>query len=78
MVCPYCGREIVEVTKEHFFPKSIHSNEFDFYACEECNHLKRSHIVYPSSDLLKCYHWNSTKTNFTLFGVYQRMVSIHN
>lgn len=55
MICPYCGTEIVNKTQEHFFPQSVYRNQWDFWACKECNHLKRDHIVYPSSTLFKAY-----------------------
>lgn len=44
MICPYCGEIIVEPNKEHFFPQMIYPNEWDFYACRECNRLKGQHI----------------------------------
>lgn len=80
MICPYCGREVSKATKEHFFPKSIHSNEFDFYACKECNHLKRSHIVYPSSDLFEVLPLELNKNKFyalwslSAYGKYTQLV----
>lgn len=40
----YCGEIIVEPNKEHFFPQMIYPNEWDFYACRECNRLKGQHI----------------------------------
>lgn len=55
MICPYCGREIAEPWREHFFPQSIASNDWDFMACKTCNHLKRGHIVYPFDWLFEKY-----------------------
>lgn len=53
MICPYCGEIIVEPNKEHFFPQMIYPNEWDFYACRECNRLKGQHIVYPKGSLFR-------------------------
>lgn len=63
-VCPYCGRDIEHETQEHFFPKSVYANSYDFYACRECNYLKRNHIVYPSSDLFKIYPTEFSRVKF--------------
>lgn len=52
MICPYCG-EREATTKEHFFPRSVKDNVFDFYVCKECNHKKRQHIVYPTANVFK-------------------------
>lgn len=53
MICPYCGKEIVEAQREHYFPQSMVNNNWDFWACRKCNHLKREHIVYPLNGLFK-------------------------
>lgn len=53
MSCPYCGGEIVVPQKEHYFPQSIVYNDWDFYACNECNNIKRAHIVYPTHEIFK-------------------------
>lgn len=54
MICPYCGKEMDnDYTKEHFFPQSIRSNAWDFYACKKCNHRKNNHIVYPTQNLFE-------------------------
>lgn len=53
MICPYCGQFISEKNKEHFFPQMIKPNDWDFYACRECNRLKGQHIVYPKGELFR-------------------------
>lgn len=53
MNCPYCGKEIVEAQKEHYFPQALINNQWDFWACKQCNNLKRAHIVYPYRGLFK-------------------------
>lgn len=53
MLCPYCGKEIVIPNKEHYFPQSVCVNDWDFYACKECNKLKGQHIVYPDGKMFK-------------------------
>lgn len=53
MICPYCGKEIVEAQREHYFPQFLVNNKWDFWACRQCNYLKREHIVYPLSGLFK-------------------------
>lgn len=64
MVCPYCGKEIERPTREHFFPQSVCSNGWDFWACYSCNKLKREHVVYPATQLFKQWPENFTIAKF--------------
>lgn len=51
--CPYCGKTVRRPTMEHYFPRSIKPNEWDFMACWDCNHLKSDSIVYPGSGMFR-------------------------
>lgn len=53
MICPYCGKEIEIPQREHFFPQSLEQNDWDFWVCKKCNHIKREHIVFPHPMLFK-------------------------
>lgn len=63
MICPYCGEDTA-TTMEHFYPKSIANNQFDFYACQRCNHLKRSHIILPTDNIFKVRPSGFNKNKF--------------
>lgn len=66
MTCPYCGKEIQGVPhREHYFPQSVCSNNWDFYVCETCNKIKREHIVYPSPELFMVYPREFSMEKFT-------------
>ena len=56
MVCPYCGQVMdLDYSKEHFYPKSVYPNDWDFLCCTKCNIRKNNHIVYPTSNLFEVY-----------------------
>lgn len=64
MKCPYCGQYVLYKSREHFFPKSIVYNEWDFKCCRRCNTLKGDRIIYPADYLFKVEQGLSLKVKF--------------
>lgn len=65
MTCPYCGRYVIYESREHFFPKSVIDNNWDFKCCRSCNTLKGNRIIYPADNLFKVEQGLSLKVKFT-------------